>query len=74
MMTYYLGICKNDDGGIFLVAVVILLAILAVLGVILQQTYFEYIYFEKIYKQLLGQWDEIAGNYSSFVCLLSRYS
>ena len=74
MMTYYLGTCKNDDGGIFLVAVVILLAILAVLGVILQQTYFEYIYFEKIYKQLLGQWDEIAGNYSSFVCLLSRYS
>jgi hypothetical protein len=52
-MTYYLGTCKKDDGGIFVVTVVILLVILAVLGIILQRTYFEYIYFEKMYEEIL---------------------
>ena len=52
-MTYYLGTCKKDDGGIFVVTVVILLVILAVLGIILQRTYFEYIYFGKMYEEIL---------------------
>lgn len=74
MMTYFLGTYKKDDGGIFLVTVVILLLIFAVLGVILQQTYFEYAYFEKMYKQIRGHSDEITRNCTSVVCLFSYYS
>lgn len=73
-MTYYLGTCKEDDGGIFVVTVVILLVILAVLGIILQRTYFEYIYFEKMYEEILEKSDEIVGNYTSFGHLFSYCS
>lgn len=73
-MTYYLGTCKEDDGGIFVVTVVILLVILAILGIILQRTYFEYIYFEKMYEKILEKSDEIVGNYTSFGHLFPCYS
>ena len=73
-MTYYLGTCKEDDGGIFVVTVVILLVILAFLGIILQRTYFEYIYFEKMYEEILEKSDEIVGNYTSFGHLFSYCS
>ena len=49
---WFLGNCKNDDGGVFFVAIIFLFAIFGILGQILNQCYLEYEYLEKLYEML----------------------
>lgn len=48
---WFLGNCK-DEGGVFLVAIILLFGILGILAHILNQCFLEYAYLEKLYENM----------------------
>lgn len=48
---WFLGNCK-DEGGVFLVAIILLFGIFGILVHILNQCFLEYAYLEKLYKNM----------------------